>query len=157
MSSPTKKDVYHDPKGTNNGQRQSTRINKKQQGSQAKGIKTVNQKKSVSFKGSKMPEIVKLSSIIKDHKFKALHSSKKGFHTVIESHEDSDNSESKASSKVSFGGSPDLSSALEKMKKNMIDINEHQRPDHPSTFMKMINYERRQVLNPHVIWDGSID
>ena len=43
----------------------------------------------------------------------------------------------------------------------------HQEPDHPSTFMKMImgranaiataNDERRQVLNPCVIWDGSID
>jgi hypothetical protein len=49
----------------------------------------------------------------------------------------------------------------------MLDVNEHQMPDHPSTFVKMIkgrenatstaNYERRQVLNPRVIWDGSID
>ena len=43
----------------------------------------------------------------------------------------------------------------------------HHEPDHPSTFMKMIkgrtnatsaaNDERRQVLNPRIIWDGSID
>ena len=46
-------------------------------------------------------------------------------------------------------------------------IDEHQMPDHPSTFMKMIkgrsqaisaaNDERRQVLPSRVIWDGSID
>jgi hypothetical protein len=44
---------------------------------------------------------------------------------------------------------------------------EHQMPDHPVTFMKMIkgrsqalsaaNDERRQVLPSRVIWDGSID
>jgi hypothetical protein len=47
------------------------------------------------------------------------------------------------------------------------DIDDHQMPDHPSTFMKMIegrsqalsaaNDERRQVLSLRVIWDGSID
>jgi hypothetical protein len=46
-------------------------------------------------------------------------------------------------------------------------IEEHQMPDHPSTFMKMIkgrsqalsaaNDERRQVLPSRVVWDGSID
>jgi hypothetical protein len=46
-------------------------------------------------------------------------------------------------------------------------IDEHQVPDHPSTFMKMIkgrsqaisaaSDERRQVLRSRVIWDGSID
>jgi hypothetical protein len=46
-------------------------------------------------------------------------------------------------------------------------IDEHQVPDHPSTFMKMIkgtsqaisavNDERRQVLPSRVIWDRSID
>jgi hypothetical protein len=46
-------------------------------------------------------------------------------------------------------------------------IEEHQVPDHPSTFMKMIkgssqaisaaNDERGQVLPSRVIWDGSID
>jgi hypothetical protein len=48
----------------------------------------------------------------------------------------------------------------------MLLVNEHQMQDHPSTFMKMIklraneissaNDERRQVLNPRVIWDGYI-
>jgi hypothetical protein len=50
--------------------------------------------------------------------------------------------------------------------KNMVGVNDHQMPDHPSTFMKMIkgrenvisaeNDERRQVLNPFVILDGII-
>jgi hypothetical protein len=49
----------------------------------------------------------------------------------------------------------------------MLDINKHQMPDLPSAFMKMIkgrasaksaaNDERREVLNPRIIWDGSID
>jgi hypothetical protein len=43
----------------------------------------------------------------------------------------------------------------------------HQMPDHPRTFVKMImgranailaaNNQRRQVLNPRVIWDRCID
>jgi hypothetical protein len=42
-------------------------------------------------------------------------------------------------------------------------VDEHQVPDHPSSFMNMIkersatNDERRQVLPSSVIWDGSID
>jgi hypothetical protein len=46
-------------------------------------------------------------------------------------------------------------------------IDEHQMPDYPSTFMKMIkgrsqaisaaNDKRRQILPSRVIWDGSID
>jgi hypothetical protein len=49
----------------------------------------------------------------------------------------------------------------------MIDVNEHQMPDLPSTFMNMIkgmankmsasNDKRCHVLNPCTIWDGSID
>jgi hypothetical protein len=48
-----------------------------------------------------------------------------------------------------------------------LDVNEHQMPDHPSAFMKMIkvrenaissaNNERSQALNPCVIWAGNID
>jgi hypothetical protein len=51
--------------------------------------------------------------------------------------------------------------------KNMLDVNEHQMPYYPGTIMKIIkgrenvmsaaNDERRHVLNPLVIWDGSID
>jgi hypothetical protein len=51
--------------------------------------------------------------------------------------------------------------------KNILDVNEHHMPDHPSAFVKMIeerantisaaNDERLQVLNACVIWDGSID
>jgi hypothetical protein len=49
----------------------------------------------------------------------------------------------------------------------MLDVNEHQMPNHPSTFMEMIkgranemsaaNSGRHPVLNPHVIWDGGIN
>jgi hypothetical protein len=48
-----------------------------------------------------------------------------------------------------------------------LGADEHQMPDHPCTFMKMVNGrsqaisaandERRQVLHTRVIWDGSID
>ena len=48
-----------------------------------------------------------------------------------------------------------------------LGVDEHQVPDHPSSFMNMIkgrsqaisaaNDERRQVLPSRVIWDGSID
>jgi hypothetical protein len=48
-----------------------------------------------------------------------------------------------------------------------LDVDEHQVPDHPSSFMNMIkgrsraispaNDERRQVLPSRVIWDGRID
>ena len=48
-----------------------------------------------------------------------------------------------------------------------LGVDEHQIPDHPSSFMNMIkgrsramsaaNDERRQVLPSRVIWDGSID
>jgi hypothetical protein len=48
-----------------------------------------------------------------------------------------------------------------------LGVDEHQVPDHPSSFMSMIkgrsqaisaaNDERRQVLPSRVIWDGSID
>ena len=50
---------------------------------------------------------------------------------------------------------------------NMLDVDEHQMPDHSRTFTKMIklrgnefsaaNDERLQVLSPCIIWDGSID
>jgi hypothetical protein len=49
----------------------------------------------------------------------------------------------------------------------MLNVNEDQVPDYPSTFIKMIKGkanavsdakdDRCQVLNPRVIWDGSID
>jgi hypothetical protein len=50
---------------------------------------------------------------------------------------------------------------------NLLSEDMHQMPDNPTTFMSRIrekaigkitaNDERRQVLNPRVIWDGSID
>ena len=72
-------------------------------------------KRSISSKGSKMPKIVKSSSSTEEHKLETLHSPNKSSHTVIKSHEDSDNSKSKTSSKVSFWGSPDLSLGVENL------------------------------------------
>jgi hypothetical protein len=50
---------------------------------------------------------------------------------------------------------------------NKVSVNEYQMPDQSNTFMKIIkgrantmsatNDERHQILNPRVIWDGSID
>jgi hypothetical protein len=49
----------------------------------------------------------------------------------------------------------------------MLSVNEQQMPDYSSTFTKIIkgrantmpaaNNERRQLLNPRVIWNGSIN
>jgi hypothetical protein len=68
---------------------------------------------------------------------------------------------------------PDFEGYRNEMKKSYeqeqypSNIDEHQIPDHPSTFMKMIkgrsqaisaaNDERRQVLPSRVIWGRSID
>jgi hypothetical protein len=72
-----------------------------------------------------------------------------------------------------FMPKPDFEGYRNEMKKSYEQeqyppgIDEHQMPDHPSTFMKMIkhrsqaisavNDERRQVLTSRVIWDGTID
>jgi hypothetical protein len=66
-----------------------------------KDMKTVSQK-DLSSKDSKLPKIVKSSSSTKDYELETLHRSKKGGHTVIESHEDSDETKTKTSSKVFF-------------------------------------------------------
>ena len=52
-----------------------------------------------------MPKIVKSSST-EEHKLEKLHISDESSHTFIKSHEDSENSKSKTSSKVSFWRSP---------------------------------------------------
>jgi hypothetical protein len=60
-----------------------------------------------------MPKIIKSSFSNEKPKSETLHSPTKRCLTVIKSHEDSDNSKSKSSSKVSFWGPPDLSSGIE--------------------------------------------
>jgi hypothetical protein len=62
-----------------------------------------------------MPKIVKSSSSTEKAKLKTLYSPNKGSPKLIESHEDSENSKSKSSSKMSFWGSPDLSPGIEKL------------------------------------------
>jgi hypothetical protein len=73
----------------------------------------------------------------------------------------------------SFMPKPDFDGYRNDVKKMYEDnpyplgVDEHQVPDHPSSFMNMIkgrsraistaNDERRQVLPSRVIWDGSID
>ena len=73
-----------------------------------------------------MPKIVKSSSSTEKTKLETLHSPNQGNFTVIKSHEDSDNSKSKSSSKASFWGSPDFSSGIEAIL-TAIDLNDKSR------------------------------
>ena len=108
MSSTIKREISHDPRETDQGQRRSTRIYKKQQGGQTKRHEDRHSKSSISSKGSKMPKIVKSSSSTEEHKLEPLHSPNKRSPTVIKIHKDSDSCKVKTSSKVSFWGSPDF-------------------------------------------------
>jgi hypothetical protein len=116
MSSPTEREVSHDPRELEQRQRRSSRLNRKYQGGHAK--------RSVSSKDSKMPKIVKSSSSTEKPKLETLHSPNQGNPAVIKSHEDSDNSKSKSSSKVSFWGSPDLSPGIESLF-NAMDLSDN--------------------------------
>jgi hypothetical protein len=62
-----------------------------------------------------MTKIVKSSSSTEQDKIETNYISIKGSPKVIKSHEDSENSKSKSSSKMSFWGSPDLSPGIEKL------------------------------------------
>jgi hypothetical protein len=62
-----------------------------------------------------LPEIVKSSSSTEKDKLEILYSPNKDSPKVIKSHEDSENSESKSSSKMSFWGSPDPYPGIEKI------------------------------------------
>ena len=62
-----------------------------------------------------MPKIVKSASPTEKKKLDILRSHKKDDPTVIKSHADSQSSKSKSSSKVSFWGSPDISSGIENL------------------------------------------
>jgi hypothetical protein len=59
-----------------------------------------------------MPKFIKSSSSTDEHELETLRSPNTSSHTVIKIHEDSDNSKSKASSKLSFWGSPALPHVL---------------------------------------------
>jgi hypothetical protein len=90
MISPNKREDYHHTKETDQGQRSSTRIYKKQQTSQAKRHLDRQSKRSAASKGSKTPNNLKPSSSTKEHKLETFQCSRKGSHVVIEIHEDSD-------------------------------------------------------------------
>jgi hypothetical protein len=64
-----------------------------------------------------MPEIVKSSSSTEKAKLETIYSPNKRSPKVIKSHENKENgnNKSKASSKMSFWGSPDLCPAIEKL------------------------------------------
>ena len=99
------REVSHDPREAEKRQRRSSRLNRKHQG--------VRAKRSVSSKDSKVPKILKSTPSTGNPKLETLHSPSKENPTVIKSYENSDNSKSKSSSKVSFSGSPDLSVGIE--------------------------------------------
>jgi hypothetical protein len=108
MSSSTKREVSHDAREIE-GKLRSSRLNRKHPGSHSR--------KSSTSTEAKMPKIVKSSSSTEKAKLETLYSPNKGSPKVIKSHEDSKNShnKSKSSSKMSFWGSPDLSSGIEKV------------------------------------------
>jgi hypothetical protein len=88
-------------------QRRPTRLNRKYPG--------CHSRKSSTSTEAKMPKIVKSSSSTEKAKLETLYSPNKGSPKVIKSHENSESSKSKSSSKMSFWSSPDLSPGIEKL------------------------------------------
>jgi hypothetical protein len=111
-SSPTR-EVSHDPRDTiHAAPRKSSRIRNKQ------AMQT--SKRLVSSKDSKAPKIIKSLSSSEKSKLASLYTPKKGSH---KNDNDSDDSKSNASSKISIWGSPDLCRGIEKLF-NLIKLNE---------------------------------
>jgi hypothetical protein len=96
ISSSTKSKVSHDPRVIETKHRRSSRLNRKHPGSHSR--------KSSTLTKAKMPKMVKSYSSTEKTKLETLYSPNKGSPTVIQSHEDSENSnnKSKSSSKMSF-------------------------------------------------------
>jgi hypothetical protein len=107
MSSLTKREMSHEPREIEPRQRRSSRFNRRHPSSHSR-------KYSTSTK-DKMPKIVKSSSSTQKAKLEILYSPNKGSPKVIKTHENSENSKSKSSCKMSFWGSPDLSPGIEKL------------------------------------------
>jgi hypothetical protein len=107
MSSSTKREVSHDPREIEPKHRRYSRLNRKHPVSHSR--------KSYTPTEAKMPKIIKPSSYTEKAKLETIYSPNKGSPMVIKSHEDSENSinKCKSSSKMSFWGSPDLSSGIE--------------------------------------------
>jgi hypothetical protein len=113
MSSPTKRGVTQNPKDFDQGLRRSTRINKKQSGDHNRKTEDRQTKRSISYKDTKMPKIIKSTSSIEKQKLEILTNPKKDNPTVTKSHEDSHSNISKSSAKASFWGSPGMLSVIE--------------------------------------------
>jgi hypothetical protein len=109
MSSSTKREVSNDPREIEQKHRRSSRLHRKYPGSHSR--------KSSTSTEAKMHKIVKSSLSTEKSKLETLYSPKKGRSKIIKSHQDSEKSNniSKSSSKMSFWGSPDLSSGIEKL------------------------------------------
>jgi hypothetical protein len=94
MSSSTKREVSHDPREIESKHRRSSRLNRKHPGSHSR--------KSYVSTEAKIPQIVNSSSSTEISKLETLYSPNKGSPAIIKSHEYSDKSKSKSSSKMSF-------------------------------------------------------
>jgi hypothetical protein len=106
MSSSTKREVSHDPREIEPKQRRSFRLNRQYLGSYSRKYTSIE---------AKLSKIVKTFSSIGKTKLETLYNPNKGSPKVVKRHEDSENSNSKSSSKMSFWASPDLSPGIEKL------------------------------------------
>jgi hypothetical protein len=88
MNSSTKREVSHDPREIESKHRRSSRLNRNLPGSHSR--------KSFTSTEAKIPKIVKASSSTEKAKLETLYSPNQGIPKVIESHEDSENSNSKS-------------------------------------------------------------
>jgi hypothetical protein len=102
-----KREVFHNPREIEPKHRRSYKLNRKHPDSHSR-------KSSTSYE-AKMPKIVKSFLSTEKAKLKTIYNPNKGSPEVIKNHEDSDNSKSKSSSKMSLWGSPDLSPEIQKL------------------------------------------
>jgi hypothetical protein len=87
MSSPTKREVSHDPREIEAKHRRSSRLNRKHPDSHSR--------KSYTLTEALMPKIVKSSSYTEKAKLETLYSLNKGSPKIIKSHDDSENRNNK--------------------------------------------------------------
>jgi hypothetical protein len=113
-SLPTKREVTQNPRDSDQGLR-SARTNKKQSGDHTRKTEGHQTKRSISYKDTKMPKVIKSASSIEKQRLDILPNPKKANPKVTKSHQDSHSNNSKASAKASFWGSPDISSGIEKL------------------------------------------
>jgi hypothetical protein len=108
MSSSARTEVYHNPREIEPKHRRSSRLKRKNE--------VRHSRKSSTSIEAKMPKIVKSSSSTETSELEKLYIPIKGSPKVIKSHQDSENgkNKSKSSSKMSFWGSPYISSGIEK-------------------------------------------